>query len=60
MFEPSHNDLKFMVQKCNYICTYLIERERRKTEDLKNMGKACESLVKASLKERPLSFNKTS
>ena len=24
VFEPSYNDLKFMVQNCNYICTNLI------------------------------------
>ena len=24
VFEPSYNDLKFMVQKCNYVCTNLI------------------------------------
>ena len=22
--EPSHNDLKFMVQNHNYVCTYLV------------------------------------
>ena len=25
VFEPSYNDLKFTVQKCNYFCTNLIE-----------------------------------
>ena len=24
VFEPSYNDLKFMVQKCNYFCANLI------------------------------------
>ena len=24
VFEPSYNDLKFMVQNCNYFCTNLI------------------------------------
>ena len=24
VFEPSYNDLKFMVQNCNYVCTHLI------------------------------------
>ena len=33
---------------------------KRKKEDWKKMGKPRESLVKAPLKERPLSFNKTS
>ena len=26
MFEPSYNDLKFMIWNCNYICTNLIEK----------------------------------
>ena len=25
VFEPSYNDLKFMVQNCNYVCTNLIQ-----------------------------------
>ena len=24
MFEPSYNDLKFMVQNCDYVCTNVI------------------------------------
>ena len=30
VFEPSCKDLKFMVQNFNYICTNLIETERRR------------------------------
>ena len=26
VFEPSYNDLKFMIWNCNYICTNLIEK----------------------------------
>ena len=26
VFEPNYNDLKFMVQSCNYVCTNLIRR----------------------------------
>ena len=33
VFEPSSKDLKFMVQNFNYICTNLIETERRKWLD---------------------------
>ena len=38
VFEPSYNDLKFMVQNCNYFCTNLIvlpQNQLRKARDTK-------------------------
>ena len=36
VFEPSYNDLKFMVQNCNYICTNLITIEKHKITGVRN------------------------
>ena len=50
VFEPSYNDLKFMVRNCNYIRTSLIQKGPQNKEISMTVGKATAAAAAAAAK----------
>ena len=60
VFEPSYNDLKFMVRNCNYIRTSLIQKGPQNKEISMTVGKATAAAAAAAAKSRqscPILYN---